>query len=103
MLKRSAIFLIAAITDGSTLKFNWLMNLAARIIRSGSSLNESSAVPGVLINLLCRSVIPPNKSKKVGGVVVNSSAIALIVKSLRLKSPSILSPNCTSGLREFKS
>ena len=69
-------------------------------MRNGSSLNESSGLPGVLITLFCKSVMPLNKSIKVGGSVVNSSAIAFIVKSRRFKSASILSPNCTSGLRE---
>ncbi|CAB4725612.1 unannotated protein [freshwater metagenome] len=91
---------MAAITARSTVKSNWLINLAARIIRSGSSLNESSGLPGVLINLFCRSDTPLNKSIKVGFSVVNSNAIALIVKSRRAKSASMLSPNSTTGLRE---
>ena len=97
---RLAIFFIAAITAGSTIKSNWLINLAARIILSGSSLKESSGLPGVLITLFCKSDTPPYKSIKVGVSVVNSNAIALIVKSRRDKSPSILSPNSTSGFLE---
>ena len=97
------MLLIAVITAGSIVKFSWLINLAARIIRSGSSLNESSGLPGVLINLLSRSPTPLYKSIKVGSSVVNSSAIALIVKSRRDKSASIVLPNSTFGLRESAS
>ena len=39
---RSAIAVIAATTAGSTVKPSWAANRAARIIRSGSSENESS-------------------------------------------------------------
>ena len=95
-----AMLLIATKTDGSISKLSWLINLAARIIRSGSSLKDSSAFPGVLINLFCKSATPLNRSIKVGSGVVSSSAIALIVKSLLAKSPSIVLPNSTFGLRE---
>ena len=50
-----------------------------------------------------KSSIPPNGSINFGSFVVNSSAIALTVKSRRDKSPSIVSPNSTSGLRESSS
>ena len=82
------------------MKFNWLINLAALIIRSGSSLKESSGFPGVFINLFCRSLTPLNKSIKVGSSVVSSSAIALIVKSRRNRSSSMLLPNSTFGFLE---
>ena len=47
MLIRSAIAVIAATTSGATVKPSWAANRAARIIRSGSSENESSGAPGV--------------------------------------------------------
>jgi len=42
-----AIAVIAATTRSATVKPSWEANRAARIIRSGSSRNESSGVPGV--------------------------------------------------------
>ena len=38
---------IAASTSGATVKPSWAANRAARIIRSGSSANDSCGVPGV--------------------------------------------------------
>ena len=96
---RPAISLIAAITVGSTSKPSCDANLAARIIRSGSSENEFSGVPGVRKTLRTKSLTPSKLSINVGGVVVSSRAMAFTVKSLRNKSPSILSPKFTSGFR----
>ena len=50
-----------------------------------------------------RSSMPPNGSINFGSFVVSSSAIALTVKSRRERSPSIVRPNSTSGLRESSS
>ena len=49
--------------------------------------------------LRTKSFTPSKLSINVGGVVVSSSAIEFTVKSLRNKSPSILSPKFTSGFR----
>ena len=46
---RSAIAFIAATTSGATEKSSCAANRAARIIRSGSSLNEISGAAGVRI------------------------------------------------------
>ena len=51
MAIRSAIAVIAAITRGAGRKNSWEVKRAARIIRSGSSLNDCSGVPGVSISL----------------------------------------------------
>ena len=79
------------------------MKRAARIMRSGSSLNESVAAPGVRSTRFARSVTPLKGSINSGVGVVNSSAIAFTVKSRRPRSPIIESPKSTSGLREFGS
>ena len=100
---RPAISFIASTTSSSKVKLSWAANLAARIMRSGSSLKDCSALAGVLIIFLARSSIPLNGSINSGVSVVNSRAIALIVKSRLDKSPSIESPYSTSGLRESSS
>ncbi len=56
---RSAMSVMAATTAGSTVKPSWAANRAARIIRSGSSENESSGVPGVRSTPWARSTMPP--------------------------------------------
>ena len=94
---RPAISKIALLIAGSTVKFNCEANRAARIIRNGSSLKESSGVPGVRNCFRAKSPTPSNKSMKVGGSVVNSSAMAFTVKSRRAKSASMASPKATSG------
>ena len=99
----SDILVIASITSGATVKPSWLINLAARIIRSGSSEKESSGLPGVLNTFFAKSSTPLNKSINSGVSPVSSSAIAFTVKSLRAKSPSIESPKSTSGLRDVES
>ncbi|CAB4948920.1 unannotated protein [freshwater metagenome] len=94
-----AIPFIACKTSGAISKPNWLAKRAARIIRSGSSEKEFSAVVGVR-NIFCaKSAKPLYGSINSGTLVVNSRAIALTVKSRRDKSPSIFSPYTTSGLR----
>jgi hypothetical protein len=44
---RDAIDCIAEITESSMLKLSWPANLAARIMRSGSSENDCSALAGL--------------------------------------------------------
>lgn len=101
MVIRSAIAVIAATTAGSGVKSSCAANRAARIIRSGSSENESSGEPGVRITLFATSSIPPNGSTNWWDG--SSTAIAFIAKSRRARSPSRLSPYATSGLREVGS
>src|SRR6185436_12351763 len=72
-------------------------NRAARIIRSGSSLNEDSGAAGVRIDAAARSARPPYGSTNV--LPGMDTAIALTVKSRRIRSPSSVSPNATAGLR----
>ena len=50
MAIRSAIAVIASITRGAGWNTSWEVNRAARIIRSGSSENDCSGVPGVSIS-----------------------------------------------------
>ena len=77
------------------------MKRAARSIRNGSSLKLTSGPSGVRSTLRIRSTAPPNGSTSVGACpAVTSSAIALIVKSRRLRSVSISSAYVTCGLRE---
>ena len=92
---------IAATTAGSTSKSSWAANRAARSIRSGSSENESSGVPGVRSTPRARSARPPygSTSARPGSVI----AIAFTVKSRRPRSPSSVWPYSTSGLREVAS
>ena len=97
---RFAISFIAAITSGAISKLSWLAKRAARNMRSGSSLNESSGVPGVRSTLFAKSVRPPNGSINTGLSPVSSSAIEFTVKSRRERSPSIDVPYVTSGLRD---
>ena len=96
---REAISFIATSVDSSISKFNWLAKRAARIMRSGSSEKDCSGVTGVRKICLAKSASPLNGSMNSGVGVVSSSAMQLTVKSRRDKSPAILSPNSTSGLR----
>ena len=87
---RSAIAVIAATTSGATAKPSWAAKRAARIIRSGSSENESSGAPGVRMTWWARSTIPPKGSAN--SRAGSRSAMALTVKSRRPRSPSSESP-----------
>ncbi len=98
---RSAIAVIAVTTAGSGVNPSWAAKRAARIIRSGSSENESSGVPGVRITLFATSAIPPYGSTN--WCDGSRIAIAFMAKSRRARSPSRLSPYDTSGLREVGS
>ena len=84
---RCAKSLIDAVTSGSISKSNWLAKRAARIIRNGSSLNESPGRPGVRKTRAAKSCKPLKGSMNSGASPVNSSAIELTVKSRRDKSP----------------
>jgi hypothetical protein len=95
---RPAMSRIAETTAGSTVKPSCAANRAARIIRSGSSENESSGRPGVRSSPCARSTTPPNGSTKSRDRT--RTAIAFTVKSRRPRSPSRLSPKSTDGLRE---
>ena len=79
------------------------MKRAARIIRSGSSSNETTADSGVRSVAVARSAAPPCGSTSETASAPSCSAIALIVKSRRSRSASIVSANVTSGLRESSS
>ena len=78
---RPVIERIAATVAGSTSNPSCAANRAARIIRSGSSLNESAGAPGVVIIWSARSSSPSlgSTNSRLG----SSTAIALIVKSRR--------------------
>ncbi len=97
---RLVIVDIAVKTSESISKLSWLANRAARIMRSGSSLNDCAALTGVRSTFFTKSSNPPYGSINSGSLPVSSSAIELTVKSRRDKSPSIVSPNSTSGFLE---
>jgi hypothetical protein len=98
---RPAIAVIAATTSGRTVNPSCAANRAARIIRSGSSPKETSGAPGVRSTPAARSFRPPCGSTKASPG--RRTAIAFTVKSRRDRSPSSVSPNRTSGLREVGS
>jgi len=83
---RPAIAVIAARTSGTTANPSSAVNRAARSIRSGSSLNESSGRPGVRSTLARRSRIPPDGSTSSSDG--SRAAMALTVKSRRARSSS---------------
>ena len=89
---RSAIAFIAVKTSDEIANCNWLAKRAARIMRSGSSEKEFSAVFGVRKIFAAKSASPLNGSINSGEALVSSSAIALTVKSRRSKSPVMVSP-----------
>ncbi len=73
------------------------MNRAARSMRSGSSLKDSSGASGVRSRAAARSATPSK-----GSISCRSGsdrAMALTVKSRRDRSASMASANTTSGLR----
>ena len=98
---RSACAVIASTTSSATSKPSWAEKRAARIIRSGSSVKESCAVPGVRMIPAVRSACPPNRSTKARSG--SRIAIALMVKSRRTRSPWRECPKSTCGLRESAS
>ncbi len=74
------------------------MNRAARNIRSGSSVNETSAGKGVRSLLAARSSTPLNGSTSCRSG--SERAMALTVKSRLERSASMAVEKATSGLRE---
>ena len=95
---RAAMSTTACRVAASTVKPSWAANRAARIIRSGSSSNDRSGAIGVRSTPRDRSVSPSNGSTNVRSG--RRTAIALTVKSRRDRSPSSVSPNATTGLRD---
>ena len=79
------------------MKPNCATNRAARIIRNGSSANDTSAGAGVISSLRAKAPSPSYGSTN--SIVGSRIAIALTVKSRRTRSSSRLSPNATTGLR----
>ena len=79
------------------------MNRAARSIRSGSSVKDTSGDSGVRSTPAARSATPPKGSMSSGAspsAPVTRSAMAFTVKSRRDRSASTSSAKVTSGLRE---
>ena len=74
------------------------MNRAARIMRSGSSVNDSSGRSGVRSLRSARSCSPPKGS--ISSTSGRRRAMALTVKSRRERSVSTSSAKLTAGLRE---
>ena len=100
MARRPPISVTALVSAGSGETCSWATKRAARIIRSGSSLKDSSGERGVRRVRVIRSAAPPNGSTSTGASPVSSRAMALMVKSRRERSVSMSPANCTSGLRE---
>ena len=92
---------MATRTSGATVNPSLAANLAARRIRSGSSLNDCSGSPGVRSTFFRSASKPPNGSTN--SYPGNVAAIALMVKSRRPRSSSSERPYCTSGRREVRS
>jgi hypothetical protein len=101
MASRGASSVMAARSGGDTVKPSCAANLAARMIRSGSSLSEASGLPGVRSTFSFRSRSPENGSTN--SYPGSRAAIAFTVKSRRARSSSSDLPYWTSGLRDFRS
>ncbi len=96
---RGASVRMAAATSGATVKPSCAVNRAARMIRSGSSVNDSSGLPGVRSTFSRRSRRPPNGSTSSRDG--SRAAIAFTVKSRRRRSASREVPyRMPAGLRE---
>ena len=96
------LFLIVGPQPGDKL-YAEAMKRAARSIRSGSSVNDTSGDSGVRSTSAARSATPPKGSMSSGAsssAPVTRSAIALTVKSRRERSASTSVAKDTSGLRE---
>ena len=79
------------------------MKRAARSIRSGSSVKDTSGPSGVRSTPAARSATPPKGSISSGassGAPVTRRAMALTVKSRRDRSASTSAAKDTSGLRD---
>ena len=91
-----AIAVIAATTRAAGAKPSWETNRAARSIRSGSSRNDCSGVPGVSSTLVGELGEP---AERVGEPWPGTdTAIAFTAKSRRSRSPSSVSPKVTTGI-----
>ena len=88
---------IASTTRGAGVTSSWDTNRAARSIRSGSSVNDTSGSSGVSSVFVARWRTPPNGSTN--APPGSRTAIALIVKSRRDRSVSMSLANVTAGLR----
>jgi hypothetical protein len=97
MEMRSAISRIASSASPSSSNPSCATNRAPRIMRSGSSLKDTSAGPGVRTVRWTRSVSPPKGSWNVRSATW--TAIAFMAKSRRTRSSRRLSPKATVGLR----
>ncbi len=89
---------MAATSAGSGVSPSVATKRAARSIRSGSSVKETSGVSGVRSRPAARSARPSNGSTMAASG--SDSAMALTVKSRRERSVSMSSPKATTGLRE---
>ena len=89
---------MAFMTSRSTSRPSWALKRAARMMRSGSSSKDCSADTGVRRLPSARSARPPQGSTR--AICGRRIAIALTVKSRRVRSPSSVSPKVTSGLRD---
>jgi len=98
MASREDMAVMASITSGATSKPSWAVKRAARMMRNGSSSKDCSAVTGVRRSWPARSSIPPVGSTKLRSG--RRRAMALTVKSRRVRSPSSVVPYSTCGLRE---
>ena len=97
---RAACAVMAARTSSAIRNPSLAANRAARRIRSGSSPNDCSGGPGVRSTLSRSASKPPNGSAI--SYPGSRAAIALMVKSRRLRSSSRDWPYRTSGLREVR-
>ena len=88
----------AAVSAGSGSSEKRAAKRAARSMRSGSSPNETSGSSGVRSRPAARSPSPSKGS--MSSMSGRRSASALMVKSRRDRSTSMLSPKLTSGLRD---
>ena len=91
------IAVIASTTRGAGTNRSSEANRAARSIRSGSSRNECSGVPGVSSTRSASWRRPPYGS--LNACPGTDTAIALTAKSRRTRSSANVSPNVTVGFR----
>ena len=89
----------AAVSSGTGESPNPAMKRAARSMRSGSSVKDTSGSMGVRSTAAARSPAPSKGSIRRGEPVVTSIAIELIVKSRRERSATTSSLNSTVGFR----
>ena len=91
---------IARNTRGASVNPSWETNRQARSMRNGSSAKDCSGAAGVSRTPTSRASIPfrgSTNSWRPSGC--RRTAMALTVKSRRIRSPSRVSPKTTSGFR----